>query len=148
MNEYLFQKSDKLARETSFAQIDRDISVLKGKIIKRIWWNESSMNFLANDGSQYAMLGDTDGNLSYEVFISNIDGELTDLYDVPIELAEMAQSNDGPTHERCQGYHTWTFYKLATIRGYVTIRWYGTSNGHYSEEVDFVEIVKNELQPN
>lgn len=64
------------------------------------------------------------------VFIEDICGNLKDLINEPILMAEEYFST---TKEA-----TYTFYKFATRKGYVTVRWYGTSNGYYSESVSFV----------
>jgi len=68
-------------------------------------------------------------------------GNLEDLIGSPILMAEEVTSeNENPVGVDVPEYQdsfTWTFYKFATIKGYVTIRWYGESNGYYSESVSF-----------
>ena len=66
------------------------------------------------------------------VFIEDICGNLEDLINEPILMAEEYYSFSTAKEA------TYTFYKFATRKGYVTVRWCGTSNGCYSESVSFV----------
>ena len=85
------------------------------------------------------------------VDINDIVGDLQDLCGEPLLVAEQVQGETPVDFE--EEYHesvTWTFYKFATRKGYVDVRWLGESNGYYSESVElFVEgvVVPGEHQP-
>lgn len=115
-----------------------DISELKNKIVKNIDLNTSysdELIFECESGERYKMFHQQD--CCESVDLNEVIGDLTDLIGSPILEAEMVTNqSDSSAYES----FTWTFYKLSTIKGSVTLRWYGTSNGYYSEEVDFVRL--------
>ena len=82
-------------------------------------------------------------NCCEEVHIEDICGDLEDLCGVPILQAEETGTKEDDKYED-YGTATWTFYRFATIKGSVSVRWIGTSNGYYAEDVDFMKIEDEE----
>jgi hypothetical protein len=102
---------------------------------------DDSMTFTTSDGRVFFLFHSQ--NCCESVSVEDITGDLADLIGSPILIAEEATSSENPPGVE-MGYQesfTWTFYKLATIKGYVDIRWYGSSNGYYGESVEFIERV-------
>jgi len=69
------------------------------------------------------------------VEIVQVDGDYRDLEDSPILMAEFEFDDSASKSRSGNDCQTWTFYKFATTKGYVTVRWLGESNGYYSERV-------------
>lgn len=96
----------------------------------------------------YAILFYTSDNKIYKMFheqecceqvlIQDICGNFDDILHKPIIVAEkVTNDNKESGNFQYRNSITWTFYKLITEDECVTITWKGSSNGFYSEEVDF-----------
>jgi hypothetical protein len=131
-------RSEKMTRECNL-----EITELIGKTLTEIKINDDKdmVEFFCETGETYSMYHSQGCCESVE--IEDICGELDNLIGSPIlKASEDTNSEDNPEGVdketiKYQESFTWTFYNIATIKGHVTIRWYGKSNGYYSEEVSF-----------
>jgi len=64
------------------------------------------------------------------VYIDDISGDFDDLLSSPVLISEESNSQREAEYGNSE---TWSFYRIATNKGFVVIRFYGTSNGYYSE---------------
>src|SRR6266478_668798 len=125
---------------------DTKFSDLIGKTVTEIQGAKGGSErlvFVCSDGSVYVMQHFDD--CCESVSIEDIAGDINDLLGTIVraeepssldgfdETSEAFKANGGYTPES----FTWTFYIVGTNKGTVTIRWYGSSNGYYSESPSF-----------
>lgn len=119
-------------------------SELKGKILSNIERiDDEEIRFTTKEGTIYKMYHDQD--CCEEVCIKDIVGDFKDIIGETIlsateEISEQYQDKDSGWHD----YIQWTFYKLATFKGYVDIAWMGESNGYYTMTATFKKLVRTE----
>ena len=146
------------------------VSELVGKTLINIAQNDNELIFTCSDGDKFKMCHEQDccegvflDDICGGVFVDDICGDLNDLLCTPILKAEEVSNEDfeksfdekfklreeGDYYEKDDegNYkpesYTWTFYKFATSKGYVDIRWFGSSSGYYSESVSFIKADVN-----
>lgn len=110
---------------------------LKGKTLKSVIGivGGDDIDFETTGGERYRLVHHQ--YCCESVTVEDICGDLQDLVGSPILIAEEAISDEHPEDHEAEEYEesfTWTFYRLSTIR------FYGSSNGYYSESVDFERV--------
>jgi len=115
---------------------------LKGKTIisaEGLAEGSDKVIFECSDGSKYKMLHYQSCCESVDIY--DICGDIDDILNSEIFVAEEVDGETpGDFSESDYESYTWTFYKLDSIKGGITIRWLGESNGYYSESVYFEKI--------
>lgn len=113
-----------------------NIDLMLGMVFQsiKVAGDKREVNFIAKN-CRFKMYHDQD--CCERVYLEDICGDLNDLIGNPILQAECVTNTDNPPDDVDEAF-LWTFYKLSTIKGSVTLRWIGQSNGYYSVGVDIL----------
>ena len=114
-----------------------DIADMVGKVFSSVKNVDGTELVFENDQERFVFFHSQD--CCEHVRIEDIVGDLSDLEGVELLRAEETSNIFDLLNTSEQEFSesgTWTFYKFATRKGYVDVRWLGESNGYYSESVD------------
>jgi hypothetical protein len=123
----------------------REFNELLGRTLYRVEADSETLTLYLSDTNYVRFCHHQD--CCESVYIEDICGDLQDLVGAPLLIAEEVSDElyeAEHTPEYSESY-TWTFYKFATRKGYVDVRWFGSSNGYYSESVS-VDVVDTTVQ--
>lgn len=111
-----------------------EFSSMLGQTMSSVSNTGDELIFITTSGKQFKFYHSQD--CCESVYVEDVIGDLSDLVDSPLVEAEEISSESSDVD---QSVGTWTFYRFSSGKGTVTVRWLGTSNGYYSESVDFYE---------
>jgi hypothetical protein len=116
-------------------KIIMNISKLLGLTLSKVKGEDGDdqMIFITDDNRKFILYHSQD--CCETVYLEDVIGDIEDLIGSPILVAEESSKQKDSDF----GSETWTYYKIDTLKGGVTIRWFGSSNGYYSESVNFRE---------
>jgi len=161
----LYESFDQFKKNYKEINSDRFISYeykipfekLKGEVIEDILisYDDNEILIIIEGYGEYILYKMYhDQDCCEHVYIKDIDGDLNDLIGEKLlqceessrdiireEMVEHFSDGNYDYNDYDNETAVWTFYKLATIKGYVTISWAGFSNGYYSVDVSF-DVVK------
>lgn len=98
--------------------------------------------FTTVDDEVYVMMHTQD--CCERVYLESVDNDTNVLVGSQILVAEVRTNSK----KQLEGSETWTFYLLGTNEGCCNFRWYGTSNGYYSESVGLYKITDKSILHN
>lgn len=113
------------------------------KIPTKVWVvNDEELHMQFSDGTSCKWYHQQDCCESVSIY--DIVGDLQGLVGLPLLVAEERSDNEttpdiGSEPESC----TWTFYTFRNVNVSVDVRWFGESNGYYSESVNFRYVGPN-----
>lgn len=113
---------------------EKGMELMKGKTFVKVEGSVGGgeMLFVTAEGERFLFAHMQD--CCETVDINDVVGDLQDLVGEPLLIAEEVSGEVPADAEHYESF-TYTFYKFATRKGYVDVRWLGESNGYYSESV-------------
>jgi len=127
-----------LAESTRWNHKRTTTETMIGKEVCKIIKTGCDLFLHTTDGHLYALYHEEE--CCEQVYLADVCGDLEDLLFSPILSFEIVSNSEDPPVSSNPESYTWTFVKISTNHGSVTLRWYGESNGYYGETVTLVEL--------
>ena len=115
-----------------------DINTLVGQEIVKIEVLNHTELIIHTTDDVYKMHHEQD--CCEKVYLEDICGDLDDMLGVVVNAYSSSNLVKDQTQSCDKEQQQWTFYHISTIKGTVTLRWYGASNGYYATEVSFEKV--------